>query len=364
MARILQLVTDTDRRGAQVFACDLHEAFVALGLDVSTVALARGEIGGLDLPVLGPSRRSLTTIRAVRRMAADADAVIAHGSTTLPVCALALLGSGTPFVYRQISDVVFWTSTRLRRWRVKVALRRADRIVALWDGAARTITERFGVRPNRVRVIPNGVPAHRFSPPTGAEVTEARSRFGLASEARVVAYVGALVSEKGVDVVVDAAARCPGLELLIVGDGVERVELERKARTLAADRVHFVGSIPEARPAYAAADAVVLASRGGDSMPATLIEAALMGRPAAATAIEAIPEIVVDGSTGYIVPVDDTHGLARALDELTSSRARTHELGERAREHCQVRFTIDVVAERWAELVLAVVRDRNGGIGG
>src|SRR5262245_36518288 len=106
--KVLQVVTDTDRRGAQVFATDLHRALLDLGDEVETVALAPGAVGGLDLPVVGPTRRSLRTIRAVRERGADADVVVAHGSTTLPVCAIATLGSGTRFVYRQISDLRFW----------------------------------------------------------------------------------------------------------------------------------------------------------------------------------------------------------------------------------------------------------------
>ena len=123
--RLLQVVTDTDRRGAQVFATDLHGALASLGHEVQTVALCAGRSGGLDVDVLGPTRRSLTTHRRLRHESTDVDVVIAHGSTTLPVSAIALAGTSTPFVYRQISDTAFWAPDRFRQTWVRIAMGRA-----------------------------------------------------------------------------------------------------------------------------------------------------------------------------------------------------------------------------------------------
>src|SRR5690349_168446 len=120
-ATTLQVVTDTDRRGAQQFALDLHRALEARGRQMRTVALVDGEVGGLDLPTLGSKRLSLPTLLALRREAVAACVVIAHGSSTLPATAITTLGTGVPFVYRQISDVRFWARGRLRRWRVAAA---------------------------------------------------------------------------------------------------------------------------------------------------------------------------------------------------------------------------------------------------
>src|SRR5690349_18726130 len=115
VVRVLQVVTDTDRRGAQVFAIDLQHALSEIGHPVQTVALTDGASGGLGTPVLGAKRVSIEGLRALRRQAAGYDVVVAHGSTTLPACALSLAGSGVPFVYRQISDSMFWASTRSRQ---------------------------------------------------------------------------------------------------------------------------------------------------------------------------------------------------------------------------------------------------------
>ena len=356
MPGILQVVTDTDRRGAQVFATDLHAALERQGRAVRTVALAPGHVGGLDLPVLGPSRRSAATLRALRREITSADVVVGHGSTTLPLGAIASLGTRSPFVYRQISDSLFWAPDGLRRLRVRAAMRRCSALVALWSGSAATVHDHFGVPRERIRVIPNGVPAASHTPVPLAERPAARRvfGFGLDPDRPTLLSIGALVPEKGVDLVVDALVALPDAQLLVVGDGPERDALVARARTVADGRVVFAGSIPDAGPAYAAADVVVLASRGGDSMPAVLIEAGMRALPAVSTRVEAIPEIVLDGVTGSLVAIDAPGALASAIRDLLDSPSTAAAFGAAARAHCLERYDIDVVAAQWAAVLDAV----------
>jgi glycosyltransferase involved in cell wall biosynthesis len=163
----------------------------------------------------------------------------------------------------------------------------------------------------------------------------------------VVAYVGALAVEKGVDVAVEAVAAVPGLHLLIAGDGPQRSALRELAARCAPDRVHLVGVLDDVTTAYAAADIVVLPSRGGDSMPAALIEAGLCGRPAVATAVGAIPDVVEPGVTGALVPVGDPLRLARTLEALLADPDELAALGAAARARGLERFDIDIVARGW-----------------
>jgi hypothetical protein len=85
--KILQVVTETDRRGAQVFVCDLGNALRAR-YDVTTVALAPGERSErLDVPTRGRRRRGARTLVELRRRMRSADVTVAHGSATLLECA-------------------------------------------------------------------------------------------------------------------------------------------------------------------------------------------------------------------------------------------------------------------------------------
>jgi glycosyltransferase involved in cell wall biosynthesis len=283
------------------------------------------------------------------------DVVVAHGSSTLPACAIATVGSGIPFVYRQISDSRFWAPSGLRRLRVKAGLSRAAVVVALSADAAETLRSHFGVAPSRTTVIPNGVPPARYAPVKDEDARAARIALGLDPSLTTAVYVGALAPEKGVDLAITAISELRNCQLVVVGEGPERGSLEAQARRLAPERVVFTGTIPDPALAYSAADVVVLPSRGGDSMPAVLIEAGMTGTPVVSTPVGSIAHVVRSGITGELVPIGDVNALVRAIGSVTESSARARAMGQAARDYCLDNFGIDVVAQRWDEMLQAVV---------
>jgi glycosyltransferase involved in cell wall biosynthesis len=355
--KVLQVITDRDRRGAQVFAMDLHDGLTDLGIEVGTVALTAGRHGDLlPIPALGPTRLSWSSIRNLRTRAQSHDVVVAHGSSTLPACALALAVTGVPFVYRQISDPRFWAASWPRRLRVAIMLRRAAKVVTLSPRTSEVVREHYRLQSTAITVIPNAVPGHGFRPPRAEERHRARAALGLPTDGDVVAYVGALVEEKGVDAVVRAAASLPEVSFLVVGDGPERSKLEHLADEVAPGRVTFTGSLPSALEALFAADVVALPSRGGDSMPAVLIEAGLCGVPVVTTPIGAIPELIIDGETGLIVPACDQELLTSALAGLVADPGQRGMLGDAAARRCREHFTIEATATTWRDLLAGVAR--------
>ncbi|MEO6122945.1 MAG: glycosyltransferase family 4 protein [Ilumatobacteraceae bacterium] len=355
--KVLQVITDRDRRGAQVFATDLAAGLVEIGADVETVALTRGTHGDLlDIDVLGPSRRSPATLRALRRSARQSDIVIAHGSATLFACAVALLGSRRPFVYRQISDPQHWAASLPRRLRIAVFLRRAAGIVVLSPSIATVFGHHYRMKPDHLTVIPNAVPGNAFSPATPLQKAGALEAFGLPKDSVVVAYIGALATEKGVDMAIEAVAEADHCHLLVVGDGPERELLNELADRRAPNRVTFTGSLSDPKAAFAAADLLVLPSRGGDSMPAVLIEAGLCHLSCVTTPVGAIADVVLGGHTGRVVPIGDQQAFTAAVRELAADETLRHEYGLAASEHCRANFTIAATAPAWLELFSSLVR--------
>jgi glycosyltransferase involved in cell wall biosynthesis len=111
-------------------------------------------------------------------------------------------------------------------------------------------------------------------------------------------------------------------------------------------------------PYYDASDVVVFPSLGGDSMPATLIEAGLMTLPAVATPVDAIPEVVVDGITGRLVPIGDGPALGAAIAGLRAAPRLLEQMGSAARSHCLARYSIETVATQWADVLTRVASSR------
>ena len=354
--RVLHVITDTDRRGAQVFALDLQDALLRLGHDSTTVALAPGDQQpALDVETLGPSRYHPSTFRALRHRMKTVDITVGHGSDTLLACATAGVGPGRPFVYRQISDTRFWTKGWARRLRVAALMRSASRVVALSETDRRDLREHLRLADSRITVIPNGVPIDGFAPATPEQRLAAKEGFDIDPEAFVLLSISALVPEKGVDVAIRAASAIQACHLLIVGDGHERAALEQLAAEVAPGKVTFTGALSEPLDAYRAADVVLLPSLGGDTMPATLIEAGLCGLPSVATPIGAIEEIVLDGRSGFIVSPGDDGAVTEAVETLRRDPDLAAAMGQAARSHCLDTFAIDRVGEQWADTMSAVI---------
>jgi glycosyltransferase involved in cell wall biosynthesis len=347
---ILQVVASTDRRGAEIFAVELGARLATKGHVVETVALAPGGVGGVAVSALGPRPLSVRTLMALRRKARAFDVVVAHGSRTLPACALALMKTTTPFVYRNIGDPGYWSARPLRRARVRLALRRARAVVAISNDARDVFAREYGIPRDRIAVIGRAAESSAFSPADVATRETARAALVLPSEAPVLAFVGALSPEKNVGAAIGAIPEVSGCRLVVCGGGSERESLEALADETAPGRVTFLGALDDPRTVYAAADALVLTSRT-EGLPAVAIEAGLSGLPVVSTDAGFVREIVVDGVTGVIVPHDDRAALVSGIRAVLEGRV---EMGAAARGRCEELFSLTKAADDWAAVLRRV----------
>jgi glycosyltransferase involved in cell wall biosynthesis len=139
-----------------------------------------------------------------------------------------------------------------------------------------------------------------------------------------------------------AAARRTGApaRVLVIGDGVHRPRLEALAGELGcAEAVSFLGYRRDVPRLVAAADAALLSS-DNEGTPVALIEAAAAARPAVATAVGGVGDIVVEG-TGLLAPAGDPAALAARIVELAGDPGRRRAMGARARLHVSERYAAD-----------------------
>jgi glycosyltransferase involved in cell wall biosynthesis len=349
---VLQVVTDTDRRGAQVFASELGEWLQQAGLSVTTVALTAGSRGAqLDLARLGPARLHPRTLWALRKLMRRAAIVVAHGSSTLAAVSMAGVGMSTPVIYRNISDPAYWWSTPGRRARVRPMLSRVQAVVSLWPAGGRYVVDQMRVSAARVHIIPNGVSVDRFRPPTPAERRLAREQLNLPADAPVLLFVAALQPEKHPITAVDALQHLgEDVHLLVLGDGPEMDKVTELAARIGRGRVRILGQVSDPLPAYWSADVFILPTEG-EGLPAVLIEAGLCGLPAVASNSGGCADIVLDGASGRIIPPAEPRALAAAVQEALRHR---QVWGAQAHEHCLLTYDMRVVGEQWAELIESV----------
>ena len=357
--RVLNLLNSDHRRGAEAFGIDLGAALERRGLEVRTVALTRASTGAAyDVETLGggAAGRPAQLLR-LRDLARNADVVVGHGGRTLAVGAAMRMAVRTPFVYRVIGEPTVWAGGALRRRRVGVAMRRAARVAVYYESVADDLQAVFGLPRQRACVIPKGIDLAGFDMADADAARDARRSLGLDGAHGVgplVVYLGALVERKNVEQVVLAVARVSGARLLVVGEGDRRRALEALAVRSGVDAT-FLPPTDTPTLVLAAADVLALTSRT-EGVPTVLLEAALAGRPVVATPVGGVGEVVVDGETGLLVPLDDVAATADAIRR--THRARTR-MGAAARARALACFDIESVASRWEEL-LAQVAERAG----
>jgi glycosyltransferase involved in cell wall biosynthesis len=246
------------------------------------------------------------------------------------------------------SDVSLAERRAVFAYAARRAFAAAEGITAGSDHLRRR-AEALGVRPRQVETIRWGVDTVRFAPHEPDDGLR-RRLLGTGSDDDVLfAAVGRLVECKGLDYLIDAAARVPGIRVAIVGDGELRADLERRTRALDAP-VTFTGGLPHDQVAdvLAAADAAVVpfvVDRAGrvDGFGMTVLEALASARPLIGTRVGAVPELVRDGVNGLLVPEKDVAALAAALERLRDDPLERRRLGEQGRRSALESHTWDDV---------------------
>jgi glycosyltransferase involved in cell wall biosynthesis len=224
----------------------------------------------------------------------------------------------------------------LRGW-IKFVFQRipwmgADRTYAVSEFVRSRLVLKARVPHQRVRTILNGIPIEAFEAPPPRR-----------SDGPVRVFTGARATRhKGIQVLIAAMARLDsehGIDDVVVevaGDGPDRTEFEELAGRLGvADRVHFLGELPNTAPRMAQADIVVVPSIWGDACPSAVSEGLASGRPLIATSVGGVPEIVGDPENALLIPPDDAGALAAAIARLIHDQTLRQELGRRGRERAR-----------------------------
>jgi glycosyltransferase involved in cell wall biosynthesis len=353
VARVLSLIASNQRRGAEVFAERLTTELQRCGHDVTLLAVEPA-VGDrpLDVEIAGSTRWDVRGLLRVRAAARAHDVVIGHGSSALLTGALGTAGTDAAFIYRGIGDPAAWGNVRASQLRIGTPLRRANAVTALYPAARSELLRRYRLDPERVEIVPNGVPDAPFNAATDEQRHVARQRFGLGPSRRWVGCVGALSPEKNVAAAIRAIGRCPGTGLAIAGDGPLRPDLERLAAECAPGQVAFCGVTEDIDVLYHALDALLIPSHS-EGIPAVAIEAAFCELPVVATAVGGMNSVVVSGRTGVLADVDDDAAMAAGIRTALEQR---EQFGQAGRSHCLARFSMTVVGTQWAELIERVLQ--------
>jgi glycosyltransferase involved in cell wall biosynthesis len=199
------------------------------------------------------------------------------------------------------------------------------------------------IHPDKIVTIYNGV--RSIDNRINADPAAIRKTLNLSPSDRVVMVIGRLRREKGhaylIDAIDDVRKKIPDIELIIVGEGEEEKRLKDKAKKLSlTDTVHFTGVREDVPALLALAELVVLPSLW-EGMPNCLLEAMNAGKPIVATRVGGIPEVVIDGDTGILVPPRDSKALKEAIIKILSRREEAQEMGMRGKKRVVQCFPLE-----------------------
>ena len=301
--------------------------------------------GALRVPAVRiPAPRDLDPLLLLRlARALRADVVHTHLVHADVYGGIAARLRGTRLVSTKHNDDPFRTGRF--RYVERGLARTADRIVAITDSLRRFTVECVGVPAGKVETIHYGLD----DPP---EPWGENPPDDVPDGARVLLAVARLTPQKGLDAAVRALPLLPDDTVLVVlGEGPDRVRLEGLARDLGVERRMFLpGRVPDVAAWLRRATLLVHPARW-EGFGLGVLEAMLAGLPVVASNVSSLPELVVDGETGYLVRPDDPSalalGVARALERP--------ELGAAGRDRARREFSVARMADRTAALYDAIL---------
>ena len=207
----------------------------------------------------------------------------------------------------------------------------------------RELLIRRGFPRERTRVVRNGIDVHAIDAMPREEL---RRQYGWPDDAIVVGTVSRLIDYKGIDVLIDAMSELRDFRCVIVGDGPQRRELERRVnRHHLEQRVVFAGMQRSPESFTKAFDMFVLPTLiSTEHCSNAILEAMACGKAVIATRVGGNSELVGDGETGLLVDPGKSDELARAIQRLAADPELRRQMGAAGRRRVEVEFRMDVIA--------------------
>jgi glycosyltransferase involved in cell wall biosynthesis/GT2 family glycosyltransferase len=307
------------------------------------------EAAGVGTFALGATHRKrypaalVSLVRLIRRIGAEQPAIVhAHcfDPTVLGLVAARLTRSRFVFT-RHHSD----HNIRMgKRWHTRVdswCARHADHVIAVSQATQRVLVDHEGVDHGRITVVHNGM--EPMAAATEFEQRALREELRLEAGVPVCLMMARLHEEKGhrvlFDAIPDVTAVVGAVKWIVVGDGPDRAALESDVARRPLDAVRFLGHRSDVAGLISQATVVVLPSLA-ESFGFAALEASSLGRPVVVSDAGGLPEVVLNGVTGLVVPAGDPRALAEALCRLLKEREWAEELGRAGQTHA-ARFTAE-----------------------
>ena len=267
--------------------------------------------------------------------------------------------AGVPIVVRteHLPNVLLIHRSRLEEYGRMAAL--VDRLICVSE-EGRSTFEAIGIHPGKLRTVRNGIGLL----PAPVDARRVRARVGMAAQARIVLTVGRLTTQKGHRYLIEAIPKVlesePRAEFLLVGEGPLEPDLRGRAAKLGIEQnVRFLGHRRDVPQLLAASDLFVLPSLF-EGLPLALLEAMAAGLPVVAARACGIKEVVQEGATGRLVPVQDPGALTDAILEVLGGGDLGRLWGAAGRSRVERDFSAATMANSTTGIYEELIAEKDG----
>lgn len=237
----------------------------------------------------------------------------------------------------------------------------ADSVFAISSEVREFYCGQTGFSAERMQIISNGIDTRRIDE---ADAKGIRAEFGIAPDDFVFGTVARLDLTKDTMMLARAFAAIalprqnPKLKLLIVGDGEQRARLEEFVAMLGLNRIVIFAGMRRDVPRLLRAMDVFALSSVSEGLPLTVLEAMAARLPVVATNVGALPELVEEGRTGFLVPIRHAAAMSDKFEAFLANRRLANILGEAARQKVVREFTMERMLRNYGEMYEAVLENR------
>jgi glycosyltransferase involved in cell wall biosynthesis len=222
-----------------------------------------------------------------------------------------------------------------------------DAVIAISEGVKKVLIE-GGVDPGLIEIIPSGIDFSPFDEASGSDYL--RRELSFFPDDYLVGIVAHLADHKGHKYLIQATKilkeHSPKIKVIVVGEGPLQMELNRQVKDSdVEDMVFFLGFREDVPRILSSLDLFVLSSYL-EGLGTSILDAMASKLPVVATRTGGIPEVVIDGETGLLVPPRDPEALAQAILKLYRNRALASRFGRRGYEVVHQKFSAEAMARK------------------
>jgi len=264
--------------------------------------------------------------------------------------AVAALLAGTKVVISHVHGISRTKDFR-RRLTNFFVLRWINKIVTVGQAVREDVLKtNSSVQPDKVVSIGNSIDYEHYAN-VHISKEQAKEKIGLKADSFVFGTVARMAPNKGQSYLIAAFAKVkqviPEAQLVFIGDGRLRRELEAQAAETAGDSIHFLGHRADIAGLLRAMDAYVHPSIGSEGLPKSILEAMAAGVPCVGTSAGGIPEIINTADVGYLVPPKNESALARAMLKVAKTpEPELKKIIENAKNKVRKEYGHSIVIER------------------